>query len=361
MASAAEHGIVDFELVVVNLYPVRTDDRPRGRDVREAIEQIDIGGPSHGSLRGQEPCLRYDRYRALAVRPVLEEVCADGCTSSLTASVGRRRLSPARASTTRRSPATSPGCVRGKSKRLPADYSAASRRAALRYGENPHQSAALYAMPSAGPHSLVNAEQLTAKNSPTTICSILDAAIEIARSLPQPGVAVLKHNNPCGAATGGTLAEAVGKGVGRRSGQRVWLGARGECGGRRADGRVSRRAGPVCRSDCRPRVYARGLEVLTTKPKWKANVRLLRVGQIAPGQGAAEFRQIDGGLLCQAADDLADDQSTGRWSPTRSRPTPWPRIWRLLGPRVGHVKSNAIVLARDGAVSGCWCGPNESR
>ena len=92
------------------------------------------------------------------------------------------------------------------------------------------------------------------------------------------------------------------------------------------------------------------IEVLTTKPKWKANVRLLRTGQFAPGNGAAEYRQIDGGMLCQSADDLADDRSAWKVvtdaQPSDALAADLAFAWAACR----FVKSNAIVLARNGAL-----------
>ncbi len=129
----------------------------------------------------------------------------------------------------------------------------------LRYGENPHQAAALYALPNATPGSLVRAEKLHGKELSYNNLLDLDSALAVARSLPAPGVAVLKHNNPCGAATAATLGEAM---------RRAWDGdpvsAFGSVLGFNvpvdaASGRVSRRAGSVCRSDRRARFHARGV------------------------------------------------------------------------------------------------------
>src|SRR5690606_17183438 len=90
-----------------------------------------------------------------------------------------------------------------------------TRRESLRYGENPHQSAALYALSNAAPQSLVNAKQLHGKELSYNNLLDLDAALAIARSLPSPAVAVLKHNNPCGAATASDLRTAI---------ERAWEG-----------------------------------------------------------------------------------------------------------------------------------------
>ncbi|MCH7750582.1 MAG: bifunctional phosphoribosylaminoimidazolecarboxamide formyltransferase/IMP cyclohydrolase [Planctomycetes bacterium] len=357
MASAAEHGIVTFELVVVNLYPFEQTIARQDVTAGEAIEQIDIGGPSmvrsaaknHAFVTIVTDPLQYDL--------VLKEITADGCTSELT----RRRLAGEAFARTSEYDTAIAGYfarLRGDSvEDMPARIILPlSRRAALRYGENPHQSAALYSMPGAGPHSLVNAEQLHGKELSYNNLLDLDAALKIARSLPQPGVAVLKHNNPCGAATGSTLAEAV---------EKAWAGDPASAFGSvlgvnvAVDGPMAQflaEPGRFVEAIVAPDFSAEAVEVLTTKPKWKANVRLLRTGQIAPGKGQFEFRQIDGGMLCQTADDLADDQSA--WQVvTEAQPSDLLAAdlafaWAVCR----HVKSNAIVLARDGALVGVGAG-----
>jgi phosphoribosylaminoimidazolecarboxamide formyltransferase/IMP cyclohydrolase len=97
-------------------------------------------------------------------------------------------------------------------------------------------------------------------------------------------------------------------------------------------------------------------EILTTKPKWKANVRLLKIGQIEPGRGALELRQVSGGMLCQTADDLPDDES--QWTVvTQARPTEMQQSdLRFAWAVCRHVKSNAIVLAKGRALVGVGAG-----
>ncbi len=153
--------------------------------------------------------------------------------------------------------------------------------------------------------SLVNAKQLHGKELSYNNLLDLDSALAIVRSLPSPGVAVLKHNNPCGAATADTLGEAM---------RRAWdgdpLSAFGSVLGFNVPvdaaaaeflAEPDRFVEAIVAPDFTPEAF----EILTTKPKWKANVRLLAVGEIEPGAGGREFRQISGGMLCQTADDLA--------------------------------------------------------
>ena len=98
-------------------------------------------------------------------------------------------------------------------------------------------------------------------------------------------------------------------------------------------------------------------EILTTKPKWKANVRLLKVGQIEPGRGGLELRQISGGMLCQTADDLPDDETrVESRHRARSRANAQLADLRFAWAVCRHVKSNAIVLAKDQALVGVGAG-----
>jgi phosphoribosylaminoimidazolecarboxamide formyltransferase/IMP cyclohydrolase len=105
-----------------------------------------------------------------------------------------------------------------------------------------------------------------------------------------------------------------------------------------------------------PSFTPEAFEILTTRPKWKANVRLLAVGKMEPGRGDPEFRQISGGMLWQTADDLPDDEA--EWKiVTEAKPTDtqWADL-RFAWAVCRHVKSNAIVLAKDGAVVGVGAG-----
>ncbi len=105
-----------------------------------------------------------------------------------------------------------------------------------------------------------------------------------------------------------------------------------------------------------PEFTPEAFEILTTKPKWKDNVRLLAIGRIAPGDGQAEFRQIDGGLLYQTADDLPDDEA--EWKVvTTTQPSDAQLVdLRFAWAVCRHVKSNAIVLVKNQALVGVGAG-----
>src|SRR3990172_7328357 len=213
LAALAEQEIVPFELVVVNLYPFEQTIARAGVTVEEAIEQIDIGGPT--LVRG---AAKNHAFVTIACEPAqYERILEQFRVSRATTPELRRELAGAAyAHTGAYDTAIGAYFARLRAKPLateiacPEELSVHVRRvAALRYGENPHQAAALYASSDASPKSLVLARQLHGKELSYNNLLDLDSALALARSLPVPGVAVLKHNNPCGAATAASLGEAM--------------------------------------------------------------------------------------------------------------------------------------------------------
>jgi phosphoribosylaminoimidazolecarboxamide formyltransferase/IMP cyclohydrolase len=231
------------------------------------------------------------------------------------------------------------------------------RSATLRYGENPHQTAAVYAASDASAASLLRAKQLHGKELSYNNLLDLDSALAMVRSLPIPSVVVVKHNNPCGAAGAETIGEAV---------ERAWSGdpvsAFGSVLGFNEP--VDRAAAEFLADENRfveaviaPEFSAEAFEILTTKPKWKANVRLLILEQMmVPAHGERELRQVSGGMLYQTADNQRDDDA--QWQAvTDAKATKEQEIdLRLAWAVCRHVKSNAIVLVKDLMVVGVGAG-----
>jgi phosphoribosylaminoimidazolecarboxamide formyltransferase/IMP cyclohydrolase len=366
MRAAEEQGIVPFELVVVNLYPFQETAARAGVTVDEAIEQIDIGGPT--LIRG---AAKNHAFVTIACEPaqydrILEEIEKTGATAPEL----RRELAGAAFAHTAKYDRAIDVYFAGLAAKTQAGVGAAvgdgefperiavslKRVASLRYGENPHQSAAVYTFTDAMPGSLVRARQSHGKELSYNNLLDLDSALAVVRSLPTPGVAVIKHNNPCGAATAATLVEAT---------ELAWDGDPLSAFGSvlafnvpvdAAAAEFLAEPGRFVEAIIAPEFSQEAIEVLTTKPKWKANVRLLAVGAIEAGQGGMELRQISGGMLCQSADDVADDESS--WQvvtvaqPTESQMIDLRFAWAVCG----HVKSNAIVLAKGRAVIGVGAG-----
>jgi phosphoribosylaminoimidazolecarboxamide formyltransferase/IMP cyclohydrolase len=400
MKSLADHGILSFELVVVNLYPFEQTVARPGVSIEEAIEQIDIGGPSmvrsaaknhafvtlatdatqyetilqqietHGrttpELRRQLAAAAfartaaYDTAIAAYFAKILGGEAGKGielnplAPSPLRGGLGRGAEAPKVAATSHTPPLSPP--PQGEGDQSGTVVLTLTHRAPLRYGENPHQAADLYAFADAPAHAFVNAEQLHGKELSYNNLLDLDAALAIAKALPRPAVAVLKHNNPCGAATAATLGEAVAKAwdgdplsaFGSVLGVNVPVDA--------AMAEYLAEPGKFVEAIVAPEFHPDAIRILTTKPKWRDNVRLLRVGELPVGHGARQFRQIDGGMLAQNADDLPDEPS--EWKVvTEVHPTPeLHHELRFAWAACRFVKSNAIVVSNNGALAGVGAG-----
>jgi phosphoribosylaminoimidazolecarboxamide formyltransferase/IMP cyclohydrolase len=354
---AAEQGIVAFDLVVVNLYPFEaTVARPNVADA-EAIEQIDIGGPS--LIRA---AAKNHRFVAVATATeqyaaILEEIAASGGTSLAL----RRRLAGAAFARTAQYDQTIAQYFASKEPNGGGDFPAIipmllRRKTSLRYGENPHQRGALYAGSGAEAANLVSAHQLHGKELSYNNLLDLDSALAIVRQFDEPTAVVIKHNNPCGAATASHLAVAMRRGLdgdplsafGSVIGLNRTLDA--------ATAEVLTEPERFVEAIVAPDYDPAALEILTTRPKWKANVRLLEVGPIAAEQPAWQYRHIAGGFLAQDA-DTADDPESEWQVVTEKKPSDEQLAelrfaWKI----VRHVKSNAIVLVHGRTLIGVGAG-----
>ena len=229
--------------------------------------------------------------------------------------------------------------------------------ATLRYGENPHQQAALYRFPDSGNGAnLVDARQLNGKELSYNNLLDLDSALAIARMLPAAGAVVLKHNNPCGAASADTLVEAA-----RRAFEGDPVSAFGSVLGfnREVDiatAELLSEPGKFVEAIVAPAFSAEAVEILTTRPKWKANVRLMEVGSLDRPPASVQYRNIEGGLLVQDSDAAADVYDNWKvvtdCQPADGQVTDLRFAWTI----VRHVKSNAIVLCKDRALLGAGAG-----
>lgn len=355
MSGIAEHGIVSFELVVVNLYPFEATVAREGVTMTEAIEKIDIGGPSlvraaaknHAFVAIATDASQYDR--------ILEAIQADGTTSlalreELAGAAFAHTASYDRAIADYFAGVTAEGG-------LPATMSiSVTRQTMLRYGENPHQAAALYRDPNAADQSVLGAEQLNGKELSYNNLLDLDAALGIVRPFADPAVSVMKHNNPCGTAVSETLAEATRRAMAGdpMSAFGSILGMNREVDAATAE--VLAEPGLFIEAIIAPEFSPEALEILTTLPKWKANVRLMRTGPLPAMTPSLACRFLTGGLLVQQADNQPDPED--EWKViTEAHPTEVQRNdLRFAWEMVRHVKSNAIVIAKDRMLLGAGAG-----
>jgi phosphoribosylaminoimidazolecarboxamide formyltransferase/IMP cyclohydrolase len=344
MLALAEHAIAPIDMVVVNLYRFEEVAAREGAPLEELIENIDIGGPT--MIRS---AAKNYQDVAVVVSPadygaIIEEMRASG--GGLAAETRWRLAKKAfrttadydRAISARLERVDAPGP-------LPVVLDVrASKMADLRYGENPHQAAALYAAPGRG---VAGGEQLHGKELSYNNLVDLDAAWQLAGEFPAPAAVIIKHTNPCGCAEAATQAEAYRAALACDP-----VSAYGGVLGfnRAVDIETAREiAKTFIEAIAAPDYTPEALAVLTAKK----NLRLMRV---AAGQDALVVKSISGGFLAQTVDAHALDRAQARVA-TRRAPTEdeWTALefaWRV----VKHVKSNAIVFARAGQAVGVGAG-----
>ncbi len=349
LAQLAELGIAPFELLVSNLYPF-TATVASGATPDECVEQIDVGGPAmvrasaknHDSVAVVVDPSRYDW--------VLESVKDGGFTLA-----DRRAL----AATAFRHTATYDVAVASylgnviapDGNPFPGWVGATwERHATLRYGENPHQAAALYA---SGAPGLAVAEQLSGKEMSYNNYVDADAAWRAAHDHGDaPCVAVIKHANPCGIAIGADVAEAHRKAhaTDPTSAFGGVIAVNGE-----VSVELAEQIAEIFTEVVVAPAYADGASAVLAE---RRNLRVLRL-PVAPPRGGAELRPVSGGLLLQQRDSLdapGDDPTT--WTLATGDPVDDDVLadlvfaWRACR----SVKSNAILLATDGAAVGVGMG-----
>jgi phosphoribosylaminoimidazolecarboxamide formyltransferase/IMP cyclohydrolase len=365
--SLRDHAIVPFDLVVVNLYPFQETVAKPDVGVQEAIEQIDIGGPSliraaaknHAFVTVATSPGHYERIAdelnslqgtsdSLRLQLAAECFASTAAYDSAIACYLMQNGGRVEKESTSTEDSLHPPMPDAMSIELTKSYD-------LRYGENPHQRAALYARPFTG-GSLVNAEQLHGKELSYNNLLDLDSAYAIVRCFAKPSAVVIKHNNPCGAASGHRLSFACRKAL-NGDPLSAFGGILGFNQHVEADtAEVLCQPGLFIEAIVAPSFSKEALEILSTKPKWRDNVRLMAIGNVQPPAMQLDFRVICGGVLVQEADTLPPANLD--WKTVTKAPIAdalWDDIafaWEM----VRHVKSNAIVLARDAALVGVGAG-----
>ena len=356
MQSVAEHEILTFELVVVNLYPFEATVARHDVSRAEAIENIDIGGPSLVRAAAKNHA-----FVAIVTSPkqyveVLSSLEEHGGT---TLALREKLAAAAYARTSAYDRAIVDYFARDTANRRPFPSTidlSLTHHMDLRYGENSHQQAAVYRLREAGGVSLVTARQLSGKELSYNNLLDLDNALAIVRSMAVPAASVIKHNNPCGAAVADSLAAAVQKAL---AGDPLSAFGGVLAFNRPVDAataEVLAAPGLFIEAIVAPGFDDAAVQILTTKPKWKANVRLVDVGAIDAPPARVNYRQIEGGMLVQEADVLPDPEKEWRVvTETQPPQSLWDDLrfgWAI----VRHVKSNAIVLAKDQSLIGCGAG-----
>jgi phosphoribosylaminoimidazolecarboxamide formyltransferase/IMP cyclohydrolase len=353
-AQMEQHGIRAIDLVVVDLYPFEATVAREGVSFEEAVEQVDIGGPAmirsaaknHRSVGVVTSVSQYpDVLRDLAEN--------DGALTEATKS----RLARAAFARTSSYDAAIEGYLGAREEDpLPLVAGAARRVATLRYGENPHQRAALFADPRAPAGALARAAFRNGKELSFNNYLDADAAWALVREFEEPACVVVKHNNPCGVAVAQDAGEAFARAV--------------ACDPRSAFGGVVALNHPLTLSVAKrmadperflevvvaPGVEEAAVSAFLDGPRWGKSLRILDAATASGAPSGFDLRSVDGGLLVQDRDRELVDVEGGRVA-TRRAPTPAEEAALLFAMKVvKHVRSNAIVLAKDGRAIGVGAG-----
>jgi len=351
------HGFVPFQMVVCNLYPFEQTVARPDVSVEEAIEQIDIGGPS--MVRS---AAKNHAYVAIVTQPAqYEHVLQALRDGGLTKEFRRELAQVAFEMTAMYDRAISNYFLRQHSseattfpERLHLKF---HKHSDLRYGENPHQAAAFYVETAPPQSSIAAAEQLHGKELSYNNLLDLDAALALIKEFADPAAAVIKHTNPCGCAIGKTLAEAFEN---ASAGDPVSTFGSILAFNRDLDVATAEKLaepGRFIEAIIAPGYAVESLEILRTRPKWKNNVRLLTCHDMSLSHKVSyEYRRLSGGLLVQTRDDQSDPegdyQVVTQRTPSEAEWTDLKFAWKVCR----HVKSNAIVLAKGGMIVGVGAG-----
>ena len=351
LAALRSAGIPPIDLLVVNLYPFQASVADPDCSFEEAIENIDIGGPTllraaaknHAGVGAVVDPADYAR--------VLEEMRSSGGISEATRFALAKKVFAHTAAYDGAIANYLSSLDAGRRRREYPDVLSLqfARLQDLRYGENPHQSAALYRdeRPVAG--SLATCRQLQGKELSYNNIADADAAWECVKSFAEPACVIVKHANPCGVATGASLAAAYEKAFKTDPGSAF--------GGILAFNRALDRAAAEAASQqfaeviVAPRVEPEAQEVFAKK----ANVRVLEV-PLSHDVQAHDYKRVGGGLLVQTTDAKTVKRDELKVV-TKKQPTEpqWSDLlfaWRVAK----FVKSNAIVFCRDGMTLGVGAG-----
>jgi phosphoribosylaminoimidazolecarboxamide formyltransferase/IMP cyclohydrolase len=348
MATIAALGIPPIDLVAVNLYPFE-QTVAGGADDQTTIEMIDVGGPA--MIRA---AAKNHTGVTVVVDPadyaaVIEAMRAHG--GGTPATLRRRLAARAFARTAAYDAAIAAWLEQRPGDLLPERLTIAAQRAQLlRYGENPHQRAAFYATGARTP-GLASVTQLQGKELSFNNIADADAALELACEFECPAVAIIKHANPCGVALGADLAEAYRKAL--------------ACDPTSAYGGIVALNRPLDEPTAlqivqvftevviAPDADAAARAVLATKP----NLRLLLTGgPVRPAPGTLRLRSVAGGLLVQETDVEVIDERDLKVAGARAPSAAELADLRFAFAVAKHVRSNAIVFAKDGAAVGIGAG-----
>ncbi|MBB3048148.1 phosphoribosylaminoimidazolecarboxamide formyltransferase/IMP cyclohydrolase [Litorivivens lipolytica] len=352
-AIMGEHGINAIDMVVVNLYPFEQTVAKPDCSLEDAIENIDIGGPTMvraaaknhrdvtivvnasdyqrviDELDANDGSTRYNTRFDLAIKAYEHTAAYDSAIANY---FGQK--------------------VEGGSEGFPRTFNANFiRQQELRYGENSHQRSAFYVEKNPAAGSIATAKQLQGKELSYNNIADTDAALETVKLFDEPACVIVKHANPCGVAVAGSLLEAYDKAF--------ETDPESAFGGIIAFNREldAATAAAICERQfveviIAPSIAADAVSAVAAKK----NVRLLECGQWADSQADLDYKRVNGGLLVQDRDlgmvSAADLKVVSKRQPTEAEIRDLLFTWKVAK----MVKSNAIVYGRDGRTIGVGAG-----
>ncbi len=341
-----ENGISFIDLVCVNLYPFRETIAKEGVSMADAIENIDIGGPS--MLRSAAK-----NYNDVTVvcdpadyDTILAEINATGNTTLET----RLQLSAKAYTHTAQYDACIATYMREKAGLNEKLFLEFDLKQGLRYGENPHQSAKFYASTKAIPFSLATGKQLQGKEMSYNNIQDANAALNIARDFQEPFCVALKHMNPCGAAVAATIEEAWQKAY---EADTVSIYGGIVICNRTITKEIALGMKPIfLEIVIAPDFTDEAMEIFATKK----NLRVIQVDMTPSTEAIDQYVSVNGGLLVQHLDTqietITADMCATKVQPDAATLADMQFGWNI----VKHVKSNAIVVVKNGQTLGVGAG-----
>jgi phosphoribosylaminoimidazolecarboxamide formyltransferase/IMP cyclohydrolase len=348
MTQISEYGMKPIDLVIVNLYPFKETISKQDVTYEDAIENIDIGGPS--MLRS---AAKNHAYVSVVVDPsdydkIISQIKENGSVDLET----RKKLA-------------------AKGFRHTAAYDALiasylteqvgeedpetltitfEKKQGLRYGENPHQKASFYKSSFGLKNSIPNADQLHGKELSYNNINDADAALGMVKDFEEPAVVAVKHSNPCGVGVGNTIEVAFDKAY---ESDPISIFGGIVAANRQIDENTALKLREIfLEIIIAPSFSKEALEILTQKK----NLRLLAVNTDSEKKSEKQLRSVQGGVLIQDQDNFGFENAT-LTVPTKREPTTkeWEDL-KLAWKVVKHVKSNAIVLTKDNMTIGVGAG-----
>ncbi len=352
-AVMAEHGIDAIDMVVVNLYPFEATVAREDCSLEDAVENIDIGGPTMVRAAAKNHRFVNIVVNAADYDSIIDEMQANGGATSLDT---RFDLAIKAYEHT----AAYDGAIANHFGKLVPGGSASFSRTfntqfhkvqEMRYGENPHQKAAFYVEANPAEAGIATAKQIQGKELSYNNVADTDAALECVKNFEQPACVIVKHANPCGVAVASDIGKAYDLAFATDS--------ESAFGGiiafnRELDGAT---AAAICERQfveviIAPSVSAEAVEAVSGKK----NVRLLVCGQWSTPSAALDYKRVNGGLLVQDRDlgmiTAADLEVVTRVQPTEQQLQDLLFAWKVAK----FVKSNAIIYASNGQTVGVGAG-----